>query len=115
MRIDFVISLDPSTQAVLAALLGAQLGEIAAIARLEGKLDQLLQQENQENMTLTDLKAKVQKNTDVASSAVTLINGLAEQLRTLANDPAAIQALADQLDSTDSSLAAAITANTPAA
>ncbi len=64
-------------------------------------------------MTLDELKAKVQANTDVTTSAVTLINGLAEQLRAIATDPVAIQALADQLDAADKSLAAAIQANTP--
>ncbi len=64
------------------------------------------------HMTLTELTAKVQANTTVTESAITLIQGLAQQLRDAATDPAAIQALADQLDAADSSLAAAVTANT---
>lgn len=67
--------------------------------------------------TLADLQTKVTNNTTVISSALTLIQGLKAQLDAAiaSNDPAALQALSDQLDSADSSLAAAVAANTPAA
>lgn len=64
---------------------------------------------------LTSLTAQVQANTQVETSAVTLIQGLADQLRALANDPVAIAALADQLKGSADALSAAIVANTPAA
>jgi hypothetical protein len=64
---------------------------------------------------LTTLTAQVTANTDVEASAVILINGLAAQLLAAKNDPVAIQALADKLNASAASLAAAITANTPAA
>ena len=66
-------------------------------------------------MTLDELTVKVERNTTITGSAIVLIQGLAEQLRQIANDPAKILALATQLDAADDSLAAAITANTPAA
>lgn len=67
--------------------------------------------------TLADLQAKVAANTSVAASAVTLIQGLKAQLDAAiaSGDPAALQALSDQLDAADTSLAAAITSNTPSA
>jgi hypothetical protein len=66
---------------------------------------------------LSTLQTEVSANSDAVQSAVTLISGLAQQLKDAlaANDPAAIQALADQLDANTQSLAAAVTANTPAA
>jgi chromosome segregation ATPase len=70
-----------------------------------------------ENMSaqLDALKAKVARNTTVAESAVTLIKGLAQQIRDNADDPAALAALADELDATDTNLGNAVTENTPAA
>ena len=66
---------------------------------------------------LTALQDEVTQNGDVISSAVTLLNGLSQQLKDAlaANDPAAIQAVVDQLDANTQSLADAVTANTPAA
>jgi hypothetical protein len=65
-------------------------------------------------LTLDDLKAKVQRNTTVAQSALTLIQGISQRLKDAAGDPAKIQALADELDATDIALADAVSANTPA-
>ena len=64
---------------------------------------------------LTTLTAQVSKNTDVEASAIVLLNGLSAQIASLKNDPVALQALADQLKTSSSALADAITANTPAA
>jgi hypothetical protein len=61
------------------------------------------------------LTSEVAESTTVMASAVTLINGLAQQLRDAANDPAAITALADTLDTNANALAAAVSANTPVA
>jgi hypothetical protein len=78
---------------------------------------QLLRQINQQgatNMaTLADLTTEVTENTDLTGSLITLLNGIAQQLRDAAADPAAITALADQLDATNQAIATAITANTP--
>ena len=70
---------------------------------------------------LTDLQAKVAANTTVVASAVTLIQGLKSSLDAAikanagGDNGAALAALSTSLDSTDTALAAAITANTPAA
>lgn len=63
---------------------------------------------------LTALQNQVAQNTAVEQSAITLITGLATQIADLKNDPAALQALADQLNTSAASLSAAVAANTPA-
>jgi hypothetical protein len=65
------------------------------------------------NTDLTNITQEVQECTSVMSSAVTLIEGLAAKIEELKNDPAALQALADQLDAQSNALAAAVQANTP--
>lgn len=82
---------------------------------LKTLLTQFLEKGGQIMADLTSLTAQVQANTQVETSAVTLIQGLADQLRALANDPVAIAALADQLKGSADALSAAIVANTPAA
>jgi SepF-like predicted cell division protein (DUF552 family) len=87
-----------------------------------GTLDQILNAVNtlisQEKIIMTDLTqltAQVKQNTDVEASAIVLLNGLAAQIAQIKNDPVAVQSLSDQLKSSASNLADAITANTPAA
>ena len=63
---------------------------------------------------LARLTAAVEKDKTVNDSAATLIAGLAEQLRSIAGDAAAVNALADALDAQSDALSAAVTANTPA-
>lgn len=66
---------------------------------------------------LTDLQAQVQKTTEVETSAVTLIQGIAQKLADAiaAGDPAALTALQTELATSADALAAAVVANTPAA
>lgn len=64
---------------------------------------------------LTVLTAQVKRNTDVTSSAVQLIQGIAAQLKVASGDQTAVDTLATQLQTSADSLAAAIVANTPAA
>lgn len=66
--------------------------------------------------TLSDLQAEVAAVKTVEDSAETLLAGLSQQLKdALAqNDPAAIQAVIDALDSSKSALAASVAQNTPA-
>lgn len=63
---------------------------------------------------LDRLTAEVAETKDAVDSAVTLIAGLAQQIRDNATDPAALNALADQLDADQAEIAAAVTENTPA-
>jgi hypothetical protein len=64
---------------------------------------------------MDDLETQVTGIESVDQSAVTLIQGIAAQLADAKTDPAKIQALADRLNASATALAAAITANTPAA
>jgi hypothetical protein len=66
-------------------------------------------------LDLTQLTAELQRDNEVNSSASTLITNLAAQFEAVKGDPAAIQALVDQLRSQNDSLAAAVAANTPGA
>ncbi len=66
------------------------------------------------SVSLDRLTTEVNENTAVIDSAVTLINGLAQQIRDAVDDPAKLNALADELDAKSNALAAAVTANTPA-
>lgn len=61
------------------------------------------------------LTTQVKANTDAEQAAITLINGIAARVEAAAGDPAATQALSDQLKASADVLAAAVTANTPAA
>ena len=65
--------------------------------------------------SLDRITAEVSEISTVADSAIALLASLAQLLRDAATDPAAINALADQLDAKGNELAAAVTANTPAA
>ncbi len=62
---------------------------------------------------LAALTTQVTTTTGVEASAVVLINGLAAQLAAAKNDPAKVQAIIDSLNKSSTSLAAAITANSP--
>lgn len=64
---------------------------------------------------LDDLTAEVTNATTVEQGAITLIQNIAAQLAAAGTDPVKLQALKDQLSTSDAALAAAITANTPAA
>ena len=64
---------------------------------------------------ISDLQTEVTALTTVESSAVALINGLAQQLKDAKNDPVAIQGVIDSLEAGKTQLASAVAANTPAA
>lgn len=64
-------------------------------------------------MKLDELAVQVTENTNLETSAILLIQGIAAALAEAAADPAKVQALADQLKESAAALAAAITANTP--
>jgi len=66
---------------------------------------------------IDDLKAAVAKNVSVTQSAVTLISGLAQQIKDAAGsgDLAQVEELATTLSNNADALGAAVSANTPAA
>ena len=85
------------------------------LTRIERKLDLILNKENRIMATIADLQAEVAQEDTVIDSAVTLIKGLADQVAALKPDQAAIDALAADIQAKSDALAAAVTANTPAA
>lgn len=64
---------------------------------------------------LDDLTAQVTENTTLEGSAIQLIQNIAAALAAAGTDPAKLAALQSQLKTSADALAAAITANTPAA
>lgn len=88
-----------------------------SLDRIELKLDRVLSQEVKNMSAIDTLRGQVERNTGVTESAITLLQGLKTQLdgAIASGDPAAIQALSDTLGSETDRLAAAVTANTPAA
>ena len=79
--------------------------------------DQAFSLHMEENMALdlTSLTAAATNEATVEASAVALLQSISTQLSAAAGDPAAVQAIADQLNSQAQSLADAVVANTPAA
>jgi len=90
---------------------------LARLDRIEAKVDSLTQKEEARHMALQDeldaLAAQVTENTNLENSAITLIQGLADQIANAADDPTEVAALSARLKSSAEALAAAITANTP--
>lgn len=83
-------------------------------ADLSRKIDNLKQEIHHVAVTINDLIAKVQALKTVDDSVLALIQGIKAQLEAAiaANDPAALQVLADSLDAETARLQAAVTANT---
>ena len=82
------------------------------LASIESKVDRLLVKGDKIMADLSGLTAQVTENAEVEASAITLITGLATQIESLKSDPVALQALADRLNGSADSLAAAVAANT---
>ncbi len=93
------------------------------LARIEELLTALIKQGSDNMATVQEamdaLTAEVARNTTVDESAITLINGLADQLAALlaAGDPAVlvsgIETIVAKLKGDSDALAAAVVANTP--
>lgn len=81
---------------------------LAKLTTQQGELDHM-------SAELDDLAVAVSENTDIDQSAIQLLNELADKLDAAAADPAAVAALAADIRSSSAGLAAAVTANTPAA
>lgn len=81
--------------------------ELAEIKRL------ITTQGAQMTIEMDRLKQSVADSVTVEESAITLLGQLSDAIRAAAEDPAAIAALADQVDAEKANLANAITLNTP--
>lgn len=86
----------------------------AKLDRILRKLDNITELETQAMADLTAITQEVAENGSAVDSAVALLGSLSDQIRALSTDPAALQALADQLDADGTRLAEAVVANTPA-
>lgn len=76
---------------------------------------QLLKGQTAMSAELDRLTTEVAETKTVTQSAIVLLGQLSDLIRQNANDPTALNALADQLDSNQADLANAVAANTPAA
>ena len=93
-----------------------QLNQINKILTAQGaQLNQIESEQTTMAADLTTISAQVAASVTVEQSAITLINGLANQISLLANDPVALQNLSNTLANSAQSLSADIVANTPAA
>jgi len=86
----------------------------AVLARGKSLPTLFKEMERKMSAALDRLTAAVARNTSVDESAIALLNGLAQQIRDLKDDPAALEALATELEAKNSALSDAVTANTPA-
>lgn len=90
-------------------------GQILFIVRgLNAQQAALNRQEEKIMAGMDDLRVEVEKVKSAEDSAVVLIGAIAQQLKDAlaANDPAAIQAVIDDLETHTQPLAAAVAANT---
>jgi hypothetical protein len=81
--------------------------------KLERILNHILEKEIAMSVQLDNLTREVAETKAIEQSAIVLIQGLAARLQEIADDPVAIQALANELDVKAAELAAAIAAVPP--
>jgi hypothetical protein len=82
---------------------------------INAKLDFLLTKEEAQMANIQALQDAVAQQTTVVQSIVTLLDGIAQQLRDAGSDPEAIDAVIDALEANTQSLAEAVARNTTAA
>jgi ribosomal 50S subunit-associated protein YjgA (DUF615 family) len=85
-----------------------------SLQRLDSNVSKLLNEERKMSQATDNLAAAVQRETTIQTSAIALIQGIADQLRQVSTDPQ-VQALADQLNQNTDALARSVADNTPAA
>ncbi len=88
---------------------------VSRLDQIQAMLEILLRKETDMGTDLTALRDKVTKIETVGNSMKETMLGLAAQIADLKTDPAALQALADELNATADDWAAAVAANTPSA
>lgn len=101
MQIVHIHKLDPELQRLL---FGHQREILEAIHHMEKTI----------MATLADLQTAVTAEDNVVDSAITLLQGLTQQIAALQPNQAAIDALAADVTAKTQALAAAVAANTPA-
>jgi len=115
----FRVSIDPATIDRIGDKLSTvldrfalQLGNREQLDRIELAITKLKSEETEMAATLDDLVLEVQEVKTVNASAITLINGIAAQLKAAQGDPTKIAAIIADLKGSATDLAAAVTANT---
>jgi chromosome segregation ATPase len=98
---------------LMAAINSARDDLVGRLRSLQASVDAITRREIAMSAELDTLTAAVANATTVEESAITLLNGLSAQIVALKNDPVALQALADSVNSEATKLADAVTANTP--
>lgn len=90
---------------------------ITRLNQILSRLGTITQLEEMQMAGVQDIQAAVSEQTDVVGSAVTLLDQIHQQLTDAlaSNDPAAVQAVLDQLASNRQALADAVVRNTDAA
>lgn len=76
--------------------------------------DDLIKEMKKMSAALDKLTAEVEETKTAVDSVLQLVEGLAQQIRDLKDDPAKLLQLADELDAKQAAIAAAVAANTPA-
>lgn len=90
----------------------ALLGQlVAASTTMDGKLNLILKGVEKIMADLAVLTTEVEQTEGAVASVLALVTGLADEIRRLQADPAALQALADRLDAQQAAIAAAVAAN----
>lgn len=82
--------------------------------RLADAVESLSERITRMALDLTELRAAVAENTAVDQSAIQLLTTLLDEVESLKGDPAAIQALVDDIRASNDTLGAAVAAGTPA-
>lgn len=88
---------------------------LGTLQDIQTTLTAVQQKEDHMSQELDDLTASVAANKTVEQSAITLIQGLSAQITAAAGNPAALAALAADLNTQANDLATAVAAGTPAA
>src|SRR5690348_9139269 len=90
--------------------------QAAALLSWEQRIGvQLLRNQEKIMATIQDIQAKVESQTTVIGSAVTLLQELSAEVKALKPDQASIDALAAKVDANTQQLAQAVASNTEAA
>jgi hypothetical protein len=111
MRLDIYLHSGDTASRTPAWMAGLQ----AQIGELKALIGQILQKQVIQMALLDDLEAKVEQVRSVEDSAVLLLQQLSQALKDAGTDPARLQAIIQKLDNDQTTLAAAIVQNTPAA
>lgn len=86
---------------------------MSALGDIVKKLTSIERKVTTMSAELDRLSAEVAETKTVVDSAIVLIEGMAKMIRDNAANPAALKALADELDAKTNALAAKVTENTP--